>query len=189
MGRKKKVTKGKQKIEMKRLESEDARYVCFSKRKAGIHSKASELATLCGAEVAIVLDSPTGCPYTFGSPGVNQVAERFLSGGITMRGLGAHEARRLSIVQDLNRRCMEISNLLDATKKRKVALEERLNSLIQANQQVEKFEKMDELSLIELLEMKKSIYELKKRIGSHYFQQLTGGTSSSTYGNTITCLF
>ncbi|ONK64905.1 uncharacterized protein A4U43_C07F31330 [Asparagus officinalis] len=67
MPSKKKITIKKQKIEMKRLESEDARRVCFSKYKTDIFSKASELATLYGAEVAVLLYSPMGKPYLFDS--------------------------------------------------------------------------------------------------------------------------
>ncbi|XP_008240414.1 PREDICTED: agamous-like MADS-box protein AGL62 [Prunus mume] len=43
-------TKGRQKIEMKRIENQDDRLVTFSKRRSGVNKKASELATLCGAE-------------------------------------------------------------------------------------------------------------------------------------------
>ena len=36
---------GRQKIEIRKIESEEARQVCFSKRRAGLFKKASELAS------------------------------------------------------------------------------------------------------------------------------------------------
>lgn len=48
----KKTTKGKQRIEMKKRENKDARYISFSKRGNGVFVKASELSTLCSADLA-----------------------------------------------------------------------------------------------------------------------------------------
>ncbi|TXG68221.1 hypothetical protein EZV62_003156 [Acer yangbiense] len=48
-----KKTRGRQKLEMKRVEHEAKREVTFSKRKKGLFSKASELCELCGADVAL----------------------------------------------------------------------------------------------------------------------------------------
>ncbi|KAK0592761.1 hypothetical protein LWI29_024935 [Acer saccharum] len=45
-----KKTRGRQKLEMKRVEHEAKREVTFSKRKKGLFTKASELCVLCGAE-------------------------------------------------------------------------------------------------------------------------------------------
>ncbi|ESR34593.1 hypothetical protein CICLE_v10006427mg [Citrus x clementina] len=47
-------TRGRQKIEIKKIENEDDRMITFSKRRSGIHKKASELVTLTGAEIGIV---------------------------------------------------------------------------------------------------------------------------------------
>ena len=72
-----KKTKGKQKIEMKKIDKEVS-LVTFSKRRFGINKKASELVTLCGAEVGVVVFSPAGKPFSFGHPSVESVANRFL---------------------------------------------------------------------------------------------------------------
>ncbi|KAF0904340.1 hypothetical protein E2562_033413 [Oryza meyeriana var. granulata] len=50
----------KRKIEIKRIENDEARQVCFSKRRVSVFKKASELYTLCGAEVAMLIKSPVG---------------------------------------------------------------------------------------------------------------------------------
>ncbi|OWM77524.1 agamous-like MADS-box protein AGL61 [Punica granatum] len=74
-----KQTRGKQKIEMKRIDDDDDRMITFSKRRSGIYKKASELVTMCGTEVGIVVFSPTGKPYSFGHPSVQAVLNKFLN--------------------------------------------------------------------------------------------------------------
>ena len=53
-------TKGRQRIEMKSIKGEEARQVCFSKRRPCLFKKACELSTLCGAEVAVVTTTGFG---------------------------------------------------------------------------------------------------------------------------------
>ncbi|KAK1300311.1 Agamous-like MADS-box protein AGL62 [Acorus calamus] len=67
------VGRGRRKREMKKIEDRYALQVTFSKRKQGIFNKASELATLCGADVAVVLFSPAGNPYVFAQPSLDAV--------------------------------------------------------------------------------------------------------------------
>ncbi|PKU65312.1 agamous-like MADS-box protein AGL29 [Dendrobium catenatum] len=81
MVRKKRQSMGRQKIAMKRIENEEARQVCFSKRRAGLFKKATELSILCGAEIGIVVFSPAGKPFSFGHPSLDYVTKRFLGGG------------------------------------------------------------------------------------------------------------
>jgi hypothetical protein len=68
MARGRRTTTGRQKIEIRPIESEDARQVCFSKRRVGLFKKASELTILCGAEAAAVVFSPAGKAFSFGNP-------------------------------------------------------------------------------------------------------------------------
>ncbi|KAL4205151.1 hypothetical protein AMTRI_Chr01g135860 [Amborella trichopoda] len=68
---------GRRKIEIKKINDQDARQVCFSKRRAGLFKKASELCILCGAEVAVIVFSLAGKAYTFGHPCVDSVLDRF----------------------------------------------------------------------------------------------------------------
>ncbi|KAK2660960.1 hypothetical protein Ddye_007493 [Dipteronia dyeriana] len=75
-----KKTKGRLKLEMKKVEHKVKREVTFSKRKKGLFNKASELCELCGAEVAIILFSPHLKPFTFGYPDANEILQRFLTG-------------------------------------------------------------------------------------------------------------
>ncbi|KAI3520166.1 hypothetical protein L1887_09417 [Cichorium endivia] len=70
--------KGRQKIEIKRITDESSLLVAFSKRRAGIFKKASELCTLCGVEMAIIVFSPNKKVLSFGHPSVHAIVDRFL---------------------------------------------------------------------------------------------------------------
>ncbi|KAK1626325.1 hypothetical protein QYE76_000640 [Lolium multiflorum] len=111
---------GRQKIEIRRIESEEARQVCFSKRRAGLFKKASELAILCGAEVAAVVFSPAGKAFSFGHPSVEAILERFVAptgaAAAAAGGGGGEDNRQLA---ELNRQHGELSAQLDAQKARK----------------------------------------------------------------------
>ncbi|KAI3930076.1 hypothetical protein MKX01_020746 [Papaver californicum] len=76
-----KKTQGRKKIELKRIENDAARQVSFSKRKKSICKKACELNSLCKAETAAILYSPSGALFSFGEPSVEAVVDRYLEGG------------------------------------------------------------------------------------------------------------
>ncbi|KAG4922344.1 hypothetical protein JHK82_051315 [Glycine max] len=56
---------GRGKVELKRIENKINRQVTFSKRRNGLVKKAKELSVLCDAEVALVIFSARGKPFTF----------------------------------------------------------------------------------------------------------------------------
>uniref|UniRef100_A0A0E0LYB9 MADS-box domain-containing protein n=1 Tax=Oryza punctata TaxID=4537 RepID=A0A0E0LYB9_ORYPU len=111
---------GRQKIEIRRIESEEARQVCFSKRRAGFFKKASELSILCSAEVAAVVFSPAGKAYSFGHPSVECLLDRFLSLPATGSGTGS-----ASVVGELNRQYGELRAMVDAHKARRERAEKQ----------------------------------------------------------------
>lgn len=57
-------SRGRQRIEIKKLEVESKRQVTFSKRRQGLFKKAKELSTLCGADVGVLAISKSGRVYT-----------------------------------------------------------------------------------------------------------------------------
>lgn len=65
---------------MKKIVREDALQVTFSKRKTGIFNKASEIAILCGVHLLVVIFSPGGKLYMFGSPDANAIMQCFITG-------------------------------------------------------------------------------------------------------------
>ncbi|KAE9589335.1 hypothetical protein Lal_00000102 [Lupinus albus] len=71
-------SKGRQKIEMKKMTNESNLQVTFSKRRTGLFKKASELCTLCGAEVALIVFSPSDKAFSYGHPNVNAVIDRYM---------------------------------------------------------------------------------------------------------------
>ncbi|KAG4982499.1 hypothetical protein JHK87_027248 [Glycine soja] len=76
-----KKTKGRQKIEMKKMRNESNLPVAFSKLRTGVFKKASELATLCGVDVAVIMFSPDNRVFSFGSPSVDFVVQRYKTQG------------------------------------------------------------------------------------------------------------
>ncbi|XBI33633.1 hypothetical protein VPH35_056929 [Triticum aestivum] len=80
---------GRKKIVIRRIEQEDARFVCYFKRRQGFFNKATDLAVLTGAQVAALAFSPRGRAFSFGHPSVDSVVERFLTGEAA--GAGARE--------------------------------------------------------------------------------------------------
>ncbi|PHT58203.1 hypothetical protein CQW23_00566 [Capsicum baccatum] len=69
--------KGRQKIEMKLIESKEARTVAFSKRKNGLGKKAKEYSNLTGEDVGFILFTQAGKPHSNGSPSIEKVINKF----------------------------------------------------------------------------------------------------------------
>ncbi|KAL6865136.1 hypothetical protein ACP4OV_016287 [Aristida adscensionis] len=117
---------GRQKIEIRRIESDEARQVCFSKRRAGLFKKASELSILCGADVAAVVFSPAGKAFSFGHPSVESIADRFLAAASSSSppSAGGLSSAGDRAVSDLNRQYGELRALLDAEKARQERADE-----------------------------------------------------------------
>ncbi|KAJ8768861.1 hypothetical protein K2173_023856 [Erythroxylum novogranatense] len=66
----------RQKIQIKKIDNITARQVTFSKRRRGLFKKASELSTLCDAEIALIVFSSTGKLFEYSNSSVKQVIER-----------------------------------------------------------------------------------------------------------------
>lgn len=71
-----KKSKGRQKVEMVKMPNESNLQVTFSKRRTGLFKKASELCTLCGADIAIIVFSPGKKVFSFGHPCVETIVDR-----------------------------------------------------------------------------------------------------------------
>jgi len=72
------VSKGRRKLELKKIQNRASLGVTFTKRRNGIFKKANELITLCGAELAIIVFSPGKKAYSFGHPDVYTILNRIL---------------------------------------------------------------------------------------------------------------
>ncbi|KAK1413079.1 hypothetical protein QVD17_34822 [Tagetes erecta] len=125
---------GRRKIELKKIENQRERAVTLSKRHEGLFKKAGELATLCGAQMAIILFTISGKPLSFGSPNVSNVVKKFLDANHGDQEPDVIEssisAFRKAKIEELNRE-FDVFNEKSATdKKYGETLEENLKVLL-----------------------------------------------------------
>lgn len=113
---------GRKKIEMKLISASDARQVTFSKRRSGLFKKASELATLCDSETAIVTFSPGGKAFSFGHPSVEAVISRYDSQTKDIGGDGHLSCIQTNNLDEHFQRYNSLVDQLDVEKKRGEAL-------------------------------------------------------------------
>ncbi|KAK7391002.1 hypothetical protein VNO78_19276 [Psophocarpus tetragonolobus] len=161
-----KRSRGRQKIEMKKMMNESNLQVTFSKRRSGLFKKASELCTLCGADVALVVFSPGDKVFSFGHPNVDAVIDRYLTRAPhtdpgTMQFIEAH---RMANVRELNAQLTQINNQLDAERKRADEL-----NLMKKDAQAQLWwaRPMDEMSTAQLEQYKAALLELRKHVACH----------------------
>ncbi|XP_047312552.1 agamous-like MADS-box protein AGL62 [Impatiens glandulifera] len=58
---------------MTKMKNESNLKVTFCKRKSGLFKKFSELITLCGAEILLLVFSPTKRVFSYGHPSVDEI--------------------------------------------------------------------------------------------------------------------
>ncbi|KAH7845871.1 hypothetical protein Vadar_006896 [Vaccinium darrowii] len=154
-----KRTLGRRKIEMRLIESKQARQVTFSKRRFGLFKKASELCTLTGCEIALVVFSPSGKPFSFGHRCVNIIIRRFLCDN-PMESAPNQDPHG-SICSTLNQQYTELCAQLEAEKRRS----RELGLLGEECQKPDWFDApVTELSLDQLMESKRRMEELRDKI-------------------------
>ncbi|GMY38805.1 agamous-like MADS-box protein AGL62 [Fagus crenata] len=156
-------SKGRQKIEMVKMMNDSNLQVTFSKRRSGLFKKASELCTLCGAEIAIIVFSPGKKVFSFGHPCVETVIDRFLTRNPPQNSgtLQLIEAHRNASVRELNMQLTQVTNQLEVEKKRG----DELNRMRKASQAQCWWESpIEELGLPQLEQLKVSLEELKKNV-------------------------
>ncbi|XVF27357.1 hypothetical protein REPUB_Repub14bG0100600 [Reevesia pubescens] len=158
-----KKTKGRQKIEMKKIENEDDRLITFSKRRSGIYKKANELATLCGAEVGFIVFSPAGKPFSFGHPSIESVANSFLNQNPPPND-NTHplvEAHRKVRINQLSHHLNELLSQLDAEKEKSKVLDQ-----LKSGKETHGWWEgpVDQLNLKELKELNSSFEEFRNNL-------------------------
>ncbi|XP_054778089.1 agamous-like MADS-box protein AGL62 [Prosopis cineraria] len=157
-------SKGRQKVEMKKMTNESNLQVTFSKRRTGLFKKASELCTLCGAEVALIVFSPGEKVFSFGHPSVDTVVDRYLTRAPPPQTSGTMqliEAHRNANVRELIGQFTQISTQLDDEKKRS----DELNHMRKATQgQCWWAAPIEEMTKSQLEEFKMALEELKRGV-------------------------
>ncbi|GMN52422.1 hypothetical protein TIFTF001_021569 [Ficus carica] len=139
--------------------------VTFSKRRSGLFKKASELCTLCGVEIAMIVFSPANKAFSFGHPAVDSVVNRFLTSqrnsSINFTVIESRSNSNHVVIHELNEKITLILGQLDAEKRKGQVLDddhEKRRSKCWWESPV------DELSLSELELLKASLEEVKNSV-------------------------
>ncbi|KAI3410320.1 Aminotran_1_2 domain-containing protein [Psidium guajava] len=154
---------GRRKIEIEMVTDSSTRQVTFSKRRTGLFKKASELAVLCAVQIAIVVFSPGGKPFSFGHPNVESIIHRFQNREKTPdEGTSKDaESRDKSTTNDsLNQRLLDLLRRLNAEEKRG----EMLEKMVKAKGAAKGQPPVDQLGLPELGELKSSLEDLHQKL-------------------------
>ncbi|KAK4438017.1 Agamous-like MADS-box protein [Sesamum alatum] len=155
--------KGRQKVDMVKIENETNLQVTFSKRRSGLFKKASELSTLCGAESAIVVFSPGEKAHSFGNPDVETIANRFLNQNphstrneSTDQLLMAHSRANM---RQSNQELTNVESQLELERKRK----QEYKDMRKANENQNWCPpRLDELNYQQLDELRRSLMSFKQ---------------------------
>ncbi|KAL3614380.1 hypothetical protein CASFOL_042454 [Castilleja foliolosa] len=163
-------SRGRQKVTMVKMSNESNLQVTFSKRRAGLFKKCSELCTLCGSEAAIVVFSPANKVFCFGHPNVQTVIDKFEHLNFPQSPIPSNKARsqliieahRNSTLRELNFELTQVETLLKAEKRRA----EELDSLRKSGQKEGWFfgNSFDGFNFGQLRVLKESIMGFKKNL-------------------------
>ncbi|KAI3445859.1 hypothetical protein Pfo_002524 [Paulownia fortunei] len=153
--------KGRQKINIAKLENETNRQVTFSKRRAGLFKKASELSTLCGVESAVVVFSPGNKAHSFGHPNVDTIATRFLN----QNPLSRSDTHPLLLAHNnavMNQKNQELTNLEGQVELERKRKQEHDNMRKASQGQNWCPPRIDELNYQQLDQLKRSVLSFKQ---------------------------
>lgn len=161
---KKKSSLGRQKIAIAKIPKKNNLQVTFSKRRVGLFKKASELSTLCGIEIAIIVFSPANKVFSFGHPNVESIVHKFLTQHSPSDDPSSDrcvEAHRSANIRELNKQLTQVQNQLEAERKRG----EEISEMRKANRREYWWEApVDELGLEELQQLRMAMEELRKNV-------------------------
>ncbi|XP_051133582.1 agamous-like MADS-box protein AGL62 [Andrographis paniculata] len=162
----KKPSMGRRKIKIEKIVVKNHLQVTFSKRRSGLFKKASELCTLCGADIAVVVFSPAGKVFSFGHPNVDSVVDRLLSRTPSPPHDPFHliDAHRNVNVRELNLQLGQILTQLDMERTKG----ENLDNLLKTGQRQYWWEApIGKLGLEELHQLWDAMDDLKKTVCHH----------------------
>ncbi|VVB08936.1 unnamed protein product [Arabis nemorensis] len=163
---KKKESIGRQKILMVKIKKESHRQVTFSKRRAGLFKKASELCTLCSAEVGIIVFSPAKKPFSFGHPSVESVLDRYLSRNNVSLAHTHQPHENPTASCELNVRLTKILSKVEEERKKGQEMEEMRKASVKQSMINWWEAPVEEMNMVQLQEMKLALEELRKAVVS-----------------------
>uniref|UniRef100_A0A0D9X6F1 MADS-box domain-containing protein n=1 Tax=Leersia perrieri TaxID=77586 RepID=A0A0D9X6F1_9ORYZ len=119
------------KVKIKPILDARARDVCFSKRRQVVMKKANELSILCGVDVAVVVYSPAGKPYSFGSPSSQAITHRLLGmapSNPTMGDGSNGSGGETNILHELNLKYQQIQQENEVENKKNKTSQQAVNN-------------------------------------------------------------
>lgn len=165
---------GGKKIKMVKMENKNHLQVTFSKRRSGLFNKGNQICTLCGAKVLLIVFSPTNKVYSFGHPSAEILIDRFLSGEQTEPQqdptMQYVEAQRNEDVRYQNIKYAQLMGQIEEEKKRSAQLKEMKDQGLWWGE-------IDELDWKQLLYLKASLQELKRKVAAEARRILAEGPS------------
>ncbi|KAG6710065.1 hypothetical protein I3842_06G164100 [Carya illinoinensis] len=187
----KKITQGRRKIEIKQLENKSTKHVTFSKRRAGLFKKASELCVLCGVDIAIIAYSPGEKAYSFGHPNVDTVLNSYLNGNALPT---AYSAVNPWPVEEFNKDYAESLKELEDEKKRLADIDQDLTSKKKMGNNIGFLwdEPIDEMGIEELEQYLAAMKEMRTKATDQYLRMRNSinklQTSDYNHGYGNNCL-
>ncbi|XP_019185048.1 PREDICTED: MADS-box transcription factor 23-like [Ipomoea nil] len=154
------VSRGRQRIPLQRIENDVQRNVSFSKRRFGLFKKASEISTLCGVEILVVVFPLNQAKvYTFGSLSVPSVLRKYIAESEN-RTIEANDAEELLRSQEeANIRNMNHQiNVLEAQIQHEMNVNKALTEAAKGMPSI------SNLPLAELLPMKQKMEILRSKV-------------------------
>ncbi|XP_050383188.1 agamous-like MADS-box protein AGL61 [Argentina anserina] len=172
MKKSKKHSLGRQKIAIAKIPKRSNLQVTFSKRCSGLFKKASELCTLCGVEIVIIIFSPANKPFSFGQPSVESIIDRFLNpypSSFSSSTQQAQYCREFSVEHKLNMQLTQTQGHLEAEKQRGEVID-KMREDSERSSQCWWEKSIEELGLDELHILKAALEELKKNVTEEVHQ-------------------
>ncbi|ESQ44669.1 hypothetical protein EUTSA_v10003315mg [Eutrema salsugineum] len=170
---------------MVKMKNETSLQDTFSKRRSELFKKTSELSTLCGAKIAIIVYLPGRKAFSFDHPNVETIIDRFLNNNSPPphqpNNLQPSEAHQNYIIQDLNNHLTQVMNQLESEKEKK---NEELKKIRENSKMPENWREkpIEGLDLAQAYKFKGMLEILKKKSNSPHPNFDVRSTSNAPFG-------
>ncbi|PQP92736.1 MADS-box transcription factor 29-like [Prunus yedoensis var. nudiflora] len=174
------ICRGRQKLQMVKMENETNLQVTFSKRRAGLFKKASELSTLCGTELGLIVFSPGKKAFCFGHPSIEEVLDKY-EGRPSRQPLN-HDMQQIveacshATLNELNAELTQVMERIERERKRG----EELTQLLKASQAQCGLEgPVEELDLDKMEILRAFLMELRSKVADQAKQKLAAAKTAN----------
>ncbi|XP_076925221.1 agamous-like MADS-box protein AGL29 [Bidens hawaiensis] len=168
------TSRGRQRIELRLIENIRDRAVTLSKRRSGLFKKASELATLCGPQIVIIVFTISGKPLAFGSPRIPDVTSKFLSNNEVFANQAFLDSMRKQEIEEANHAFNEFNEKSTSDKKLGQSLEEVVKGFL-GGETYEEYKRNARIG--QLMQLKDKLEHMNKSL-QHDFDEVSGSSSS-----------